>query len=231
MSELDLSRVVAVVPARGGSVRLPSKNMKVLAGAPLVGWAITHAECAGIDVERIAVSSDDEATLVYATSRGAWPILRPEDIAQGVTPPIWNVRHALKELREKHPNLAVEHVVYLQPTSPFRRAEDITSAIAVAQRTGCDAVVTVRQMRESPYEIGFAGRLRPMPEERRSMVVVPNGAVYVITAAHLDAGHDWWDGITMAHVMPEERSLDIDVREDFDAAQRLAGTMLGAGVL
>lgn len=231
MSELDLSRVVAVIPARGGSARLPSKNTKVLAGRSLVEWAIKHARDAGIN--NVAVSSDDNETLGLAAAWGARAIRRPDDISQGVTPPIWNVRHAMKVLRETVlAGLAVDYVVYLQPTSPFRRSEDITSALAVIHRTGADAVVTVKALKEVPFEVGFAGRLRLMPRsESSNAIVAPNGAVYVIRADHLDKGHDWWDGITMAHVMPEERSLDIDVREDFDAAERLAGTMLGAGVL
>lgn len=230
MSEMDLSRVVAVIPARGGSKRLPAKNMKELAGRSLVEWAIVHAHGAGID--KVAVSSDDEATLLLAAAMGACAVRRPDDIAQGTTPPIWNVRHAMKVLREKLPDLAADYVVYLQPTSPFRQAEDIRSSLMVAHRTGADAVVTVKALKEVPFEVGHAGRLRVMPRsESSSAIVAPNGAVYVIRVDHLDKGHDWWDGLTMAHLMPEERSLDIDVKEDFEAAQQLAGTLLDAGVM
>lgn len=229
---LDLSKVIAVIPARGGSRRLPGKNMRELAGKSLVGHAIDHAFAAGLMGGRILVSSDDRATLSYASQVGAVAVERPIELSQGITPPIWNVRHALKVFREAVPHGDVALIVYLQPTSPFRSPADITSALNVAWNTGADAVVTVRVMKERPFEIGFAGRLRMMPRtDSGQAIVAPNGAIYVITSKHLDGGGDWWDGITMAHVMSDERSLDIDVREDFDAAEQLAQTMLKAGAL
>lgn len=226
--DVDLSQVLVVIPARGGSKRLPSKNMKPLAGIPLVGWAIKQAEDAGIKL--IAVSSDDGPTLEYAKSQGVTPIIRPEEIAQGETPPIWNVQHVMKTLTEEQRD-PIRYIVYLQPTSPFRRAEDIISSLNVCTRTGCDAVITVKTLKEVPFEIGFAGRLRQMPKSEGAAIVAPNGAVYVLTAAHLARGGDWWDGVAMPHIMPAEYSLDIDVREDFEAAERLAATMLTAGVM
>lgn len=229
---LDLSKVLAVIPARGGSRRLPGKNMRELAGKPLVGHTIDHARAAGLSGMQIIVSSDDEGTLGYASDLGVMPVRRPIELSKGETPPIWNVRHALKTFRQAAPGFDVSLVVYLQPTSPFRSPADITSAMSVAWNTGADAVVTVRVMKERPFEIGFAGRLRMMPRtDSGQAIVAPNGAIYVITSKHLDGGGDWWDGITMAHVMPDERSLDIDVREDFDAADQLAQTMLKAGAL
>jgi N-acylneuraminate cytidylyltransferase len=226
---VDLSKVLAVIPARGGSRRLPAKNMRSLAGVPLVGRAIDHAKDAGI--KHITVSSDDDVTLAYARSVDVFAIKRPAEISQGDTPPIWNVRHAMKVVDGLVP-VDFQYIVYLQPTSPFRRAEDIISSLNVISRTGADAVVTVKTLKEVPFEIGFAGRLRIMPRsESSNAIVAPNGAVYVITADHLERGGDWWDGITMAHIMPEELSLDIDVREDFEAAERLAETMKAAGVL
>lgn len=225
--DVDLSKVLAVIPARGGSRRLPAKNMRPLAGIPLVGRTINHAKDAKL--QHIAVSSDDEVTLIYARQQGAFAIERPPEISQGETPPIWNVRHAMKVLSG---HLDVRYIVYLQPTSPFRRAEDILRSLNVISRTGADAVVTVKMLKEVPFEIAHAGRLRIMPKsESGQAIVAPNGAVYVITANHLERGGDWWSGVTQAHVMPEELSLDIDTREDFDAAEQLAGTMLKAGAL
>src|SRR5882672_8758646 len=163
--DVDLNKVLAVIPARGGSKRLPSKNMKPLAGIPLVGWSIKHAEDVGI--KHIVVSSDDEATLAYANQQCVIALTRPTEIAQGETPPIWNVRHAVKAMTMPIDGLdpvVLQYIVYLQPTSPFRRPEDIISSLNVASRTGADAVVTVKMLKEVPFEIGHAGRLRIMPK-------------------------------------------------------------------
>jgi CMP-N,N'-diacetyllegionaminic acid synthase len=224
---VDLTRVLAVIPARAGSKRLPDKNMKLLAGMPLVGWAIQHAKAAGVPT--IIVSSDDLATLDYAAGLGVITVKRPPELSEGKTPPIWNVRHAVKCLPGT--SLSLEFIVYLQPTSPFRKAEDILSALRVAENTGADSVVTVRKPREELYHLGHAGRLRLLTQTDMGAVFTPNGAVYVITKQHLDAGGDWWDGIVEGHLMPEDRSLDIDLHEDFDAAEKIAETMLQAGAL
>jgi CMP-N,N'-diacetyllegionaminic acid synthase len=230
---LDMSKVLAVIPARGGSKRLPDKNMRPLAGKPLVGWSIDHALDADIPPKNVVVSSNDQQTLDYVVKHcEAEALHRPEDLSQGVTPPIWNVRHALKWYRGQHEDGKIEFIIYLQPTSPFRRPDDIISALHVAENTGADAVVTVKTLKEVPFEIGFAGRLRLMPKsESGNAIVAPKGAVYLITTKYLDKGGDWWDGITMAHIMPAERSLDIDYKEDFDAAELMAETMLKAGAL
>src|ERR1043166_8798743 len=228
MDEL-LDGTVAVIPARGGSKRLPGKNMKMLGGMPLVGWAIRQAEEAGI--RDIIVSSDDDSTLEYAEGRGAMAVRPPDEISQGMTPPILTVRHAMKVLREKIPLAHHELVAYLQPTSPFRLAADIVSALRTCARTGADSVVTVRSPREELYHLGHAGRLRLLSQSELGSVFTPNGAVFVITVAHLEAGGDWWDGIMEGRLMPDERGLNIDLHHDFEAAERQMATMQAAGAV
>jgi CMP-N,N'-diacetyllegionaminic acid synthase len=221
--------VLAVIPARGGSRRLPDKNMKLLAGKPLLGWTVDHAKAAGIPAARIVVSSDYQPALDYARSQGVVALRRPEELSQGQTPPVWNARHALKALRESVPGVLVGSIVYLQPTSPFRSADDIRSALRVLHNTGADAVVTIRKPKEELYHLGHAGRIRLLSYTELGSVFTPNGAVYAITAAHLDAGGDWWDGITEGHLMPDDRSLDIDTHHDFEAAEKIAAALALAG--
>jgi CMP-N,N'-diacetyllegionaminic acid synthase len=226
-----MGNVLAVIPARGGSKRLPDKNMKLLQGKPLLGWSIDHAKEAGIPLALIVVTSDYQPALDYARSQGVIGLRRPEELSQGTTRPILNVRHALKTLRENVPAVQVDTIVYLQPTSPFRTADDIRSSLRVLSNTGADSVVTVRKPKEELYHLGHAGRLRLLSQTELGTVFTPNGAVYVITTAHLDAGGDWWDGIVEGHLMSEERSIDIDYHHDFEAAEKLAGTLALAGAV
>lgn len=226
-----MGEVLAVIPARGGSRRLPDKNMKLLQGKPLLGWSIDHAKAAGIPAAMIVVSSDYQPALDYARSQGVIGLRRPEELSQGTTPPILNVRHALKVLRESVAGVQVDAIVYLQPTSPFRTPDDIKASLMVLDRSGADSVVTIKRPKEELYHLGHAGRLRLLSQSQLGVVFTPNGAVFAITAAHLDAGGDWWDGVVEGHLMPEDRSIDIDYHHDFEAAEKLAATRALAGAL
>lgn len=118
--------VVALIPARGGSKRLPGKNTRPLRGVPLIAYAITAARASG-EFSRIVVSSDDDATLEIASRYGAEPLRRPYDLATDSSPDIGWVCHALSALSESRPH---DTFAILRPTSPFRTAATIRRAFA-----------------------------------------------------------------------------------------------------
>lgn len=141
---LDGKRILAVVPARGGSKGLPGKNLKPLMGRPLVALAGEVAsQVAAID--RAVVSTDDEAIAAAAESAGlAAPFRRPEALSGDRIGDLEVLTHAL-ETCEELDGVTYDIVVMLQPTSPLRRPEDVEACIAKLVTEGWDAVWTVSE--------------------------------------------------------------------------------------
>lgn len=228
--------VLAIIPARGGSKGLPGKNLRPLAGLPLIAWSIAAARaCPAID--DVIVSTDDPAIAAAARAAGARvPFLRPAELATDSARTIDVVHHALGALPQP-PDL----LVLLQPTSPLRQAEDITAALTRCIDAGADTCVSVTPSAKSPawmYQIDPAGRMRPLLEDRPTgrrrqdlpPVYVLNGAVYVARTPWLLAHDGFIAPNGVASVMPPERSVDIDTLLDFRLAELLmAGGPAGTG--
>lgn len=224
-----MTKILGLIPARGGSKRLPGKNLKLLNGIPLVQWTLNSAIHVP-EITHIAVTTDHRPTaqlcidwMRFIAKPLEW-IKRPYHIAQGITPPIMNVQHAISWYRGL--NIEFDHVAYLQPTSPLRVSDDISAAIGLHLEMKGDAVISVTEAGERwIYEVGHANRLRPIgtanPADR---VVSPNGAIYIISREALERGEDWWTGVTYAYFMAKERSIDIDTSEDFALAEKLIGS-------
>lgn len=203
--------VLGLIPARAGSQRLPRKNLADLGGMPLIEWTINAAIASGL-FDTLAVSTDDNEIAAVAAHRGCTLIMRPKDLAKNETEMLPVVKHA----RAIHP---AETIVLLQPTSPFRSAEDILLAYNTFKMFKADSVISVSPAPKAlAFEVGHASRLREAKN-----IVVPNGALYIIDKAHLDTGGDWYDGITYSYLMPKERSLDIDTQYDLDIARMFVG--------
>lgn len=219
-------RMLGLIPARGGSRRVAGKNLRKVGGRSLLARAIEQAGQSRF-LTRIIVSSDDEAILDHARAAGAQALKRPAALARDDTPGIAPVIHAIEALDE-----AFSHVVLLQPTSPFRTAEDIDKAIALCLEKDAPACVSVCPVRENPawmFTLDDGGAMTPLLDgaiPARSQDLPPcyilNGAVYVAkTRTILEQGSFLVPG-TVASVMPAERSLDIDTPEDLKAARRAA---------
>ena len=121
-------RVIAIIPARGGSRGLPGKNVASLAGMPLIGHAIRHARESGV-IDRVVVSTDSEDIATVARRCGAEaPFLRPAELAQDMTPTEPVLQHALRWVEEED-HYPVDVVVFLQPTDVFRTPDMIGSCV------------------------------------------------------------------------------------------------------
>lgn len=185
---------MALVPARAGSVRLPGKNVRPLAGMPLIEHTLRCASlCASID--RITVSTDDPAVVELARAAGADVIARPLALATSDATTWSVVRHAADALGR------FATLVLLQPTSPLRLPDDVEGVLALLESSPeADGVVSVRS----------AG------EER------VNGAVYAWRAAFVRREPERWQAGRILHLpMPPERSIDIDDQADLDNAETL----------
>jgi CMP-N,N'-diacetyllegionaminic acid synthase len=201
-------KVLGVIPARLGSQRLPRKNLIDLGGKPLIHWTIEAAvESAAFDDLVVSTDSDDIAQAVDHLPVRV--VKRPTNLAENVTPMLPVVQHAAAKS-------TADVVVLLQPTSPFRTAEDIALALELLERTGGDAVISVGAPEpDFCFERGHALRLRPARN-----IVVANGALYLITKDHLKVG-DWYNGLTYAYEMPADRSIDIDTEMDLTIARAM----------
>lgn len=215
-------RVLGLIPARGGSKTVPRKNLRELAGKPLVAWAIEVAlGCAALD--RVIVSTDDEEIAEVARGCGVEvPFLRPPELAGDATPDLPVLRHALEAVDERF-----DVVAWLRPTAPLRTAADVENAVRLLQLTGADAVRSVCIAEHSPYWMMRleGGKLKPLlgdiPPQRQALPPIYrlNGAVDVALCASV--GDDLFGGDVRAYIMPSERSVDLDTELDFVVAEAL----------
>lgn len=223
MAERPNTRVLALIPARGGSKGVPGKNICALAGKPLIAWTIEAAQQA-VCVDRVVVSSDDAAIVAVARQWGAEvPFVRPPELARDDTPGIDVVLHALACLPD------VEWLVLLQPTSPLRTAHDIDAAVARCWEAGAPACVSVTEAPTPPwwlFRLTADGRLqsflpdrqRPQRRQDAPTLYALNGAVYVARTDWLRRTRSFLTAETVAYAMPAERSVDIDTPLDLEIA-------------
>jgi CMP-N,N'-diacetyllegionaminic acid synthase len=216
---IDGQRVLAVIPARGGSKAVPRKNIRLVGDRPLLTYTI-EAASASAYIDRILVSSEDAEILRIAAANGAEPMVRPEELAADDTPGIAPVLHALEH------NPSFELVVLLQPTSPLRSTADIDGCIEQCTRAGTQSCVSVQEVDQSPYwmyRLDNKDNLVPIFHDdhfnkaRRQelpKVFVLNGAVYVARVDWLLMEKSFLQGNVKPWVMPAERSLDIDTERD-----------------
>ena len=217
-------RVLAVIPARGGSKGLPRKNVLPLGGRPLITWSLDAARAVS-RIDRVVVSTDDpEIRQTVEEWAGCEVIPRPEALAGDAvaTEPV--LLHTADQLGENY-----DWVLLLQPTSPLRQPADIEAALNLAEATAASSVISVvTAPKPLRWHFGFGAngeliRLFDGPINARRQdqpdVVVPNGAIYL---ARLEVLREWetFYGLNMrAFRMPENRSIDIDSDLDLALAQ------------
>jgi CMP-N,N'-diacetyllegionaminic acid synthase len=219
-------RVLAVIPARGGSKGLPRKNVVPLGGRPLIAWTVRAALEAEY-VDRVILSSDDDEIAQVAMEAGCEvPFRRPKYLASDTATTADVVLHALQQLP------GYEWLVLLQPTSPLRTAQDIDAACLLCQVSNAPSCASVTQSSQSPYwmyRIDQGMQLQPLLGEdaqycrRQDLppVFLLNGAVYVMRTDEFLRTRRFVGPGTVAYVMPECRAIDIDTASDLDSAQRL----------
>jgi CMP-N,N'-diacetyllegionaminic acid synthase len=216
---IDGKRVLAVIPARGGSKGVARKNLRRVAGKPLLAYSIEAARASRY-LDCVAVSSEDEEILAAAAAFGAKLIHRPPHLAADETPGIAPVLHAI----ENCPGF--DYVVLLQPTSPLRSTADIDQALEYCLAQAAPVCVSVCEAAVSPFRtfrleagkrlvrllpVADAGRRQDLPP-----AYTPNGAVYVANTSWLAREQRFIGAQTVAFVMPPERSLDVDTELDLD---------------
>ncbi len=226
-------RVLALIPARGGSVGLPRKNVRPLAGVPLIAHAIRigHA-CQAI--ARTIVSTDDEEIAAVAKSYGGdVPFLRPAALATDTACVFDAIRHAVSALEEAG-DIPYDDIVLLQPTSPLRLVADVDACLDALWRSGADSAITIyRHPQIHPrvmYAVGADGTAIPvwshpdrMPRRQElEPVAIRAGVVYAFRASLVRTGTDIYGRRTVAVEIPRERGVGIDDARDFALCEQLA---------
>ena len=226
--------IIAVIPARGGSKRLPGKNLRPLAGKPLIAWSI-EAALASNCIDRVIVSTEDDDIAEAARRYGAdVPFKRPLKLAgdEVMTPPV--IRHAVEAMSADLPS-SIEFVLTLQATSPLRTGEDIDEVVRIARSNDADAVISIAKASIHPRHgrvIDSQGRLvpvaefeslLPLPYQQENAVYYPNGAIYLSTIDSLFAHDTLFPPGTFPYVMDDIRSVDIDTEWDFLIAEYALG--------
>ena len=220
--------IIGIIPARGGSKKLPRKNIKSLGGMPLIWHTINEAKKSKY-LCRLIVSTEDNEIAGIAKKYEAEVVARPAELAEDDTPSRLVFQHVIKYMEEVeafYPDI----IVVLQPTSPCRLVEDIDKAIELFLETDCDSVVSVCETEHPPHWVFTieGDRLKPIltnwnqvtrrqdaPETYRI-----NGAVYVIRRAVIMEHDKGMMGCDIhPFVMLNERSLDIDSEFDFKLAE------------
>ncbi|MHC8508112.1 MAG: acylneuraminate cytidylyltransferase family protein [Rhodospirillales bacterium] len=203
-------RTLAIITARGGSKRVPRKNLRPVGGKPLIAWTVEAAQAAKT-IDRLIVSSDDPEIIETCRAMGCEaPFIRPAELADDAAASVDVAVHALNALEEDY-----DIGVLLQPASPLRRAEDIDGCVARLTATGADTCVSVSPVTHAPdwhCRVRADGVLAraPAPSAEEGFGHMLNGAVFAFRTQAFLARPAFYTETTQAYVMPEDRNLDID---------------------
>ncbi|MFD2229736.1 cytidylyltransferase domain-containing protein [Alkalimarinus sediminis] len=230
---LNDKKILIVIPARGGSKRLPRKNVLPLTGKPLICWTIEAALESSLNAKIIVTSDDDEILSVVHQYKkdGVIAYKRPAALATDTAATIDVIKDAC--LYSKSIQYAPETIVLLQPTSPLRNAENIRAAIDLYNKKDSqDTVVSVCEVEHPTAWVGslneddvltnidFTGkRSQEYAKEYRL-----NGAIYVIDYQHVKTSGSIFSSNVYAYVMPKDKSVDIDDLSDFKYARLMMET-------
>lgn len=219
--------VLALIPARGGSKRLPRKNVLPLAGQPLIAWSI-RAALAARYVDAVVVSTDDEEIAAVALAHGALVHRRPAALAADDTPSLPVFVDALLAHQP-----AADIVLALQPTSPFRTAAQLDEAVEALVDQAADALIGVSKAKLGPeWQLALVDGLLVMPSaealarirtQDQPLRYVPNGHLYAYTRTTLlEAERYAFGRRTLPFVVGAPYDLDIDDITDFKLASAIA---------
>lgn len=240
--------ILGVITARGGSKSIPRKNIKDLAGKPLIAWTIEAAKSSGV-FDRVILSTDDREIADIGKRFGAEvPFLRPPELAQDTTPHLPVMQHAVTWLKE-HDHYEPDYVCILQPTAPLRRAFHLREAVELLTRTGADSVVSMVEIpgHFSPHwavEVDDQGlgklllskepiRKRVPRRQNLPKAYAHSGAIYLFRAALLFDPVDpsFYGDRVAGYVMEDKYNINIDDPGDWRLAEAAITRLREAGEL
>ena len=229
-----MNQILAIIPARLGSKRIPKKNIRMLCGKPLIVYTIDAVKNSN-QVTRFVVSTEDEGIAQISQSSGAEVIMRPSELARDESSTEDVIINVLEQLRNKEQYIP-DLIILLQPTSPLRTTEDIDNAIHTFLTSSGDSLVSVTEYDHTPYwafriekEVlkpefthGSLKRSQDVPKLYR-----PNGSIFITRVDTFLKKRSFYTNQIIPFVMPRERSIDIDDEFDFSFAEFLFNTSEG----
>lgn len=200
--------ILAIIPARGGSKGIQHKNIKKIAGKPLIVWAIEAAGRSRL-IDHVVVSTDDREIAQVAKKNHCAVIMRPSKFATDTAPII----DTIKDVLEKTP-IHVDTIVLLQPTSPIRNEGRIDACIKTFQESNVDSVATGFECKFKPYGTNLQQR------QEYSGFQYDDGCIYVINSNIIKQGKLFTDKLKVIETSKEE-NIDIDDAFDFWMAEQI----------
>jgi len=219
---------IAIIPARGGSKRLPGKNIKLLADKPLIAWTIEAALESNV-FDHVFVSTDSDEIAQVSKAFGAEvPFLRPMELATDNATTNDVVTHLVEWFEEEH-HKEVTTIAILQPTSPLRNAQNIQEAFEVMKGKHAKAVISVCEL-EHPIQfcnkLGSDGSMDGFIKQdniKRTQDLEPyyrlNGAIYIFLRSYVSKLSKLYSEGTYSYLMSRSSSIDIDTLDDFILAE------------
>ncbi len=215
---------LAIIPARGGSKRLPRKNILDLAGKPLIAWSI-ESGLKSKYIDKVVVSSDDVEILTVSKRYNAETIVRPDKLASDTATTFDAIKHTVENVEQ------YDYIVLLQATSPLRDAKHIDEAIELLESKNADAIVSVCEMDHSPLwsntldeSLSMQGFLKDEVLNKRSQDLEKyfrlNGSIYICkTEKLLEEKSFFIKENIYGYKMDRKNSIDIDEEIDFKMAE------------
>jgi len=217
---------IAIIPARGGSKRIPRKNIKVFCGKPMIAWAISAARASGL-FDHIVVSTDDDEIVAISKEQGAEiPFIRPDDLADDLTPTVPVIAHAVRSCRDI--GWIIDYACCIYPGTPFLQTNDLLAAFNLLREHDANFVYPVTE-----YAHPVQRAMRHLPDGKMQFFdprFELTRTQDLETAFH-DAGQFYWgktsawlehkkmhtDGLGMP--IPNWRVVDIDSADDWNRAE------------
>jgi CMP-N-acetylneuraminic acid synthetase/spore coat polysaccharide biosynthesis predicted glycosyltransferase SpsG len=217
---IDNKRIIAVIPARGGSKGIPRKNVRFMAGKPLIAYSIENA-LASSYIDEVVVSTDDDEILHVAETFGAEVTKRPDHLAEDDVPLDPVINHAVMAKEE---NTDYQIVITLQPTSPLLKSITIDKAIKEFADSNCDTLLSVVDERHLTWT-KQNGEYIPNYDERKNRQFLPpnyleTGGILIAKRSCVNKNSRFGDKINLIEV-PKEESIDIDTKMDWWVAEKL----------
>ncbi|GAB6149065.1 MULTISPECIES: acylneuraminate cytidylyltransferase family protein [Clostridium] len=222
-------KILAIIPARGGSKGIPHKNIMKIGEKPLIAYSIEAAKESKY-IDYILVSTDDTCIKEVSLRYGAKvPFLRPDEISTDRAKSIDVVLHGIDYLKEHNENF--HYVILLQPTSPLRTSDDIDTAIESVIEANKDSLISVCECSENPILMRTIEKekLKPVLEfngdnlrrQELPTFYVFNGAIYINKVDMLQNKKEFVDENTMPFIMDIKKSIDIDNMIDAKIAEMI----------
>jgi len=222
--------MIAIIPARGGTKRLPGKNVKDLHRKPKIAYTIEAAKKSNY-ISNVIISTDDQDIADIAISFGAiCPFIRPSELASDSAMAVDNYIYTIERLNNEF-DYKIDDFIVLQPTSPLRTVDDIDGAISLFKEKEADSVISYVEESHpitwhkyldanNKFENIFDDTLANRQDNRKSYY--PNGAIFVFNFNLIKKKH-YYSENSYAYIMPKNRSVDIDYIDDFEYVQYLLG--------